>query len=63
MEIKNEKELETGEYEFEVELTPDELETLKAHAKNMGRKIEEMSLDEIIQFSVVDIIEKQMERE
>jgi hypothetical protein len=47
----------------EVEYSMDEFEILKNFAKNKNQKVDEMSDKEIIQFSVIGILEEQLKKE
>ena len=63
MEITNEKQLDSGDYEWDVECTEEEIITFRVYAQKNGQDIENMTDEEIIQFSVLGILIEQMERD
>jgi hypothetical protein len=63
MEILNEKQLESGDYLWDIECTEEEIVHFRAYALKNGKDIENMSDEEIIQFSVLGILKEQIDKE
>ena len=64
MKILNEREDEkTGDFLFDVEYSKEELDIFKEYARQKGKNIDEMTDNDIMQYSLVKILVDQLERE
>jgi len=63
MELTNEKQMESGDYQFDVECTTEEIVHLRTYALEKGQDIANMTDEEIIQFSVVGLLKEEMDKE
>ena len=63
MKVTNEKQLDGGDYQWDVECTEEEIVHLRVYAQTNGQDIENMTDEEIIQFSVLGILKDQIERD
>jgi hypothetical protein len=63
MELTNEREMKSGDYQFDVECTTEEIVHLRTYALEKGQDIANMTDEEIMQFSVVGLLKDEMEKE
>lgn len=63
MEIKKERQLESGDYQWDVECTTDEIIHFRQYALKNGQDIKNMTDEEIMQFSIVGMLKEEIERE
>lgn len=63
MEITNEKQLESGDYLWDVECTEKEIVHFRTYALEKGQDITNMTDEEIIQFSVLGLLKEEMDRD
>lgn len=63
MEITNEKQLESGDYVWDIECTEEEIVHFRVYAQQHGQDIENMTDEEIIQFSVLGMLKEQIDAE
>jgi hypothetical protein len=63
MKVANEKKLDSGDYEWDVECTEEEIVHLRVYAQKNGQDIQNMTDEEIMQFSILGILKDQIERD
>jgi len=63
MELLKEKQLENGDWLWDIEYSMEEYEMFKQFAVDEGQNVDNMDEGEIVQFSVVEILKKQIERD
>jgi hypothetical protein len=63
MEILDEKQQDDGNYLWDIQCTEEEIVYFRVYARTKGKDIENMTDDEIIQFSVVGMLKEQIDKE
>ncbi len=61
MELLNERELESGDYEWDIDYTEEEFAIFKKYAKDNKEDFDDMSEEDIVQFAIVGILTDQLE--
>lgn len=63
MEILKERQLESGDYQWDIDCTGEEIVHFRTYALEKGQDISNMSDEEIIQFSVIGMLKEQIDKE
>ena len=63
MEILKEKQLDSGDYLWDIECTEEEIVPFRAYDLEKVQKIQDMSDEEIIQFSVLGMLKEQIDKD
>ena len=62
MDLTNERELESGDFEWDIEYTEEEFISFVTYARTKGMDVENMKEEDIVQFAVVNILKDEVER-
>jgi len=62
MELTNERELESGDFEWDIEYTEEEFVAFVTYARTKGLDVENMKEEDIVQFAVLNILKDDIER-
>jgi len=63
MEILKEKQLDSGDYLWDIECTEEEIVHFRTYAMKKGQDIQNMTDEEIIQFSVMGMLKEQIDKD